>query len=615
MKPLKLIYEKHHSHNGEVDEAQLSVILHTAQHLIVEAPAGYGKTKTMISKIAYLILSGQIPNTKRILALTFSVNAAYKIRREILDQVKNIVEDKEGLRLIESHVDASNYHGFCRRILSRYGYLLAPSFANISQFKNVDDGRQDELNILPFPINVNDKQFLSQFAKDLKSVGKPGVSAEGIIKRLTENKKYYLELLLRDFVSNEHITYTGILLLTQYLFEKYPEVLKFYQSYYPAIFVDEFQDTNWLQWEILNTIIRPPAEITPNQYICLFGDRIQRIYGFIGAIPDIFDQAQKKYEMRVEKLLTNHRFGSDTMMGKLEKVLRNNAENPRVPNLSNSVDISLTRLDDQAKEASYLTNQIQQLLKKDPDSTIAILVRAGIGSNNTKTIYNALQTAKIKFFYALFSDEDAEYINFHQLCLDEWSKLLKNRSLKSYRTAQIALNQFAETISNTETNDSLAKLLKYHLAKIQEDYGFLSFEEKAKIVTDTFINRALKQHLGLIRDSQVVFATMHGAKGLEWDYVLLPDLEKFAFPSYLCGSDDCKNYGCPIDWTERSPQFEVDFLDELSIFYVAITRAKKDIFLSYSAKSISKKGADYPTRLSCLAQLSGMTISQKAYNP
>ena len=66
-------------HQG--DNKQLEVIFSPDKRLLVEAPAGYGKTHTMVSRIAYLIAIGQIPVPKRLLALTFSVNAAYKIKK------------------------------------------------------------------------------------------------------------------------------------------------------------------------------------------------------------------------------------------------------------------------------------------------------------------------------------------------------------------------------------------------------------------------------------------------------------------------------------------------------------------------------------------------------
>ena len=73
------------------DQKQLEVIFSESSRLMVEAPAGYGKTTTMISRIAYLFITGKIPNPKHILGLTFSVNAALKINRDIAEKLPSLI--------------------------------------------------------------------------------------------------------------------------------------------------------------------------------------------------------------------------------------------------------------------------------------------------------------------------------------------------------------------------------------------------------------------------------------------------------------------------------------------------------------------------------------------
>jgi DNA helicase-2/ATP-dependent DNA helicase PcrA len=103
-------------HSG--DTKQLEVIFSETQRLIVEAPAGYGKTKTMISKVAYLLATGRIVNPKKILALTFSVNAAYKIKKELAEYLPQLIQSSKSKQLrINQKLFVSNYHGFCRHIL------------------------------------------------------------------------------------------------------------------------------------------------------------------------------------------------------------------------------------------------------------------------------------------------------------------------------------------------------------------------------------------------------------------------------------------------------------------------------------------------------------------
>lgn len=109
----------------EGDEKQLQVIFSESPRLIVEAPAGYGKTTTMISRIAYLYASGRIPNPKRILGLTFSVNAALKVKREVAEKLPFLLGSQNSPIALGEKVTVTNYHGFCKVILKKYGYLIA----------------------------------------------------------------------------------------------------------------------------------------------------------------------------------------------------------------------------------------------------------------------------------------------------------------------------------------------------------------------------------------------------------------------------------------------------------------------------------------------------------
>lgn len=114
-------------HGG--DERQLDVIFSDSPRLIVEAPAGYGKTTTMISRIAYLFASGQIPNPKRILGLTFSVNAALKVKREVAGKLPLLLGLQNSPVSIGEKVTITNYHGFCKGILKKIWISYCRCFA------------------------------------------------------------------------------------------------------------------------------------------------------------------------------------------------------------------------------------------------------------------------------------------------------------------------------------------------------------------------------------------------------------------------------------------------------------------------------------------------------
>ncbi|MCD8545049.1 MAG: hypothetical protein LRY52_09455, partial [Sulfurospirillum cavolei] len=131
---------------------------------------------------------------------------------------------------------------------------------------------------------------------------------------------------------------------------------------------------------------------------------------------------------------------------------------------------------------------------------------------------------------------------------------------------------------------SLIQLLEIFVEKVFIDFAFLSNEEKINLIKDTFGSNGLKQYIEFI-DANVIFSTIHGAKGLEWDYVILPDMEAFSFPNYygLCGA--CSQQSKQRCNLEITSNIQTKFLEELSVFYVAVTRARKQVYFSASQKT------------------------------
>lgn len=596
----RTIFEEHHTHNGNVDSDQVNIIFNPSKRLLVEAPAGYGKTKTMVSKLAYIITSDQLPNSKKILALTFSVNASLNIRAEVLKHVNLLFEDKIALRLINQRVQTSNYHGLSRNLLNLYGYLIHPKLLRLNMFNITDEELISNLDILD--LTRSEKDFLKSYDQDLKSIGKPGIDMDIITNKLKDNQGNYINILLEKLIPNEYLTYNGILLLTIFLFGEFKQVSSFYRKYFPIIFVDEFQDTNWLQWKLLQGLTGGHEIVSSSRQLHLFGDRVQRIYGFIGAIPNIFELAQKEYEMEIKKLKTNHRFNTNSNLGKIDRVLRANAENIRNPDIHFSVELPVIKANTQADVAYVVRDQVQQELSSHRGKKIAILVRTGLNSATTIEIINTLKTSNIQFFFALYSEIDKDYIDFHTKCFDICKKALGDNDFQSIKSFISKINQEVSNLPKNEVNTSLASLLNLFMRKVQKEYSFLSINEKIQIILDTLANRGLKQQLNLVIDEQVILATIHGAKGLEWDSVILPDIQRYSFPVYYI----CKQCNfCSLDWSRLGSQFENSFLDELSVFYVAVTRAKIDLTLMYSEKVKFKNGNVTNSHLSCLARLPG----------
>jgi DNA helicase-2/ATP-dependent DNA helicase PcrA len=612
-----------HSHNGERDEEQLEVVFSTIKRIIVEAPAGYGKTKTMVSKIASLVSFGQVPNPKRVLALTFSVNAASKIRKELAEQLPVILSTGSMSPLqVERRVFTTNYHGFCRRVLGLYGYLINPHLKHMNRLRGVDDSRRRELTRLNIGLSGADIDWLVKYGQAAKEAGEELTTdaSQGKNRRyLSKNYSSYLRKVREIFLPSGYVPFNAILLLTRELFRQQPGVRDFYRSYFPVIVIDEFQDTNILQWTLLQDLIGRGDEISEDAYLMFFGDSLQRIYGFIGAIQGILQLAQNEYDMHPIKLKTNHRFRDNENLLYLDANIRRNAESPQAPSIETPVSIEVLEADDQEEEALAVLNVIKEKLEQEPDTRIAVLMRIGRTNHNTRRfpdVFDRCLGDGFSYFYALYSDVDDEYIEFHERCLGELQQIITSERAITFRSVRRNLLDNIKNLylGSSEVFSSLMVLLETFLNYIAKEYTFLTVEERVDLVRDTFESKSLKQYLGHVK-ANVILSTVHGAKGLEWDYIILPDMERFSFPTYmslckLCPFTDT----CSIDFERAfsSREFEREFYQELSTFYVAVTRAKRATLFSYSKIGLNANGCDRPNNLSCYLKLKGIEMSLQA---
>jgi len=150
------------------------------------------------------------------------------------------------------------------------------------------------------------------------------------------------------------------------------------------------------------------------------------------------------------------------------------------------------------------------------------------------------------------------------------------------------------------------------IVKIKIDYSDLQPEDRYELILDTFENRQLKQAMEYI-DADVILSTVHGSKGLEWSYVVIADIEQWLFPGYpvcsLCPNKYLKdvNY-CSLPVVSSGTELASEFLDELSVFYVAVTRARKQIYLSASLTRYNSNDELKNSRLSCLAKQPGIRL-------
>ncbi|MGN6647551.1 MAG: UvrD-helicase domain-containing protein [Cytophaga sp.] len=571
------------------DEKQLEIIFSRKNRLLIEAPAGYGKTKTIVSKIAYMLMSNQIPYPKRLLALTFSVNAAYKIKKDVTYNIPNILEGTSSNFSISEKILVSNYHGFARRLLKRYGYTIHPSLIEIDKFQSIDDSNIKNLMLSISGLSYVNAEILSNFNAAVKIVNGDYVKA---------NINLYNRIVITELLPLKVIPYNAILSLSCKLLTENAVVQNFYQTLYSTVLVDEYQDTNILSYWLFSYLISEKTNVI------LMGDSLQRIYGFIGAIPNLLNFSETQFNLQKIQLDKNYRFQHNKEMLILDNNIRRNAEKPNSPIILQKANIDFLLLENQVAEAEYLITQANKLLKEFPTSKVAILVKQR--GNNVDAIISQFNKQGVPFFYGLFTDEDPNYVKFNRECLFEFIELLR---LKDHVTKKMA-SKLIENLRIKITSDdvltiSLFNLLEIFLSKVFSEFSFLSNEEKISLIKDTFENNGLKQYVEFV-DSKIIISTVHASKGLEWDFVMIPDMEAFSFPNFygLCGECGCGN-SCNLTVTSKT---ETKFLEELSVFYVAVTRARKQVYFSASKTQLDPKKNIVARNVSCLLKLPGIQI-------
>ena len=574
-------------HSG--DNEHLEFIFSNDKKIIVTAPAGCGKTTAMVSKIARELDVGRIPANKKVLAMTFSVNAAIKIKDSLKELLPDIVENSEQYI---SKVDVANYHNFAMKLLFKQGYILNDEFVHLDDFIIVDDNS----SVLYKYITSSDSDKLKKLDTALKA------SDDDMLKNVVDD---YWYILNNKLVSNHVITYNGLLISAIQLL-RMKQVSDFYKEYYRMVIIDEFQDTNLLGCWLVN-------ELIGDNIVIFLGDDIQKIYGFLGAVSDIFQKYKEEYSIKEIKFCNNYRFRTNESMKELDKLIRSYG-NTYAPS-EMTASINLKRLSNDSEEDNFIIDGINKIVC-DTNDKVAVLVRAGYQGDS---IAAKLDKKRIQYFNALFRDTDEEYIKFYEVAIEEFhnatgaSRKAVQRDLKKCLEAvQRRKNDVYIDVSRKFVYDAMYRLLEVLFEESKKWEG--TSKDKYENIDFILGSNGLRHMMEYIEEP-VVLTTIHASKGLEWEYVIIPRMNGYAFPSrHMCGP--CRNvYSCNLGYDYCNFLFgntmENAFKEEISVFYVAITRAKKNVFLTVNT-GLNKW--NYTKQISCFISLQGLTLVDYEWN-
>jgi DNA helicase-2/ATP-dependent DNA helicase PcrA len=614
----------HIDYPAELNEQQLAAVTAPPGPLLVIAGAGSGKTRTLTYRVAYLLENGIDP--RNILLLTFTNKAA----RQMLDRVANV------LPIDASGIWGGTFHSIGNRMLRRHGSALGYN----SGFSIMDrEDQKDLINTVVASAGIDPKEIRFPKGDVLAEIFSFVVNTETSMEELLAEKfPYFLPLL--EKIKDVHARYEkkkkatnsmdfdDLLQKTLLMLQQHENIASFYRRQFQFILVDEYQDTNKIQADLIDLLARE------HRNVMVVGDDAQSIYSWRGAnFQNILEFPKRYPEAQVFKIEMNYRSVPEILTVANAAITANVEQfrkNLQATRGSNSVKPAVVALNDGSEQAQFVAQRILELRDENIDlNEIAVLYRAH---------YHALElqlelsrrgipyqiTSGIRFFEQAHIKDVISFLRLvanprDEVAFKRMAKLLPgigNRSAENLWNAwDKSLNERGEITSWSErllpmsvgtrskkhwtqlvhTLDEIApggqpnppsEMITSVVEAIYDDYAkvnFTNYELRKEDLNQLAafsrqfkdLNEFLSQ-LALISnvdaeaapnqggDKEAVnLSTVHQAKGLEFHTVFVIWLTDGMFPS------------------SRSLDTRAALEEERRLFYVAVTRAKDELYLAY----------------------------------
>ena len=600
-----------------LNEEQLKAVLNTEGPVLVSAGAGSGKTRVLTYRIAYLLTELHV-EPYRILAITFTNKAT----NEMKERVCKIREDA-------SLVMVATFHSFCVRMLRKYQSVLEDYQPNFSIYTDSDQTKVYKQVFAD--LGITDDETKSRVKHAISVIKNDNIHIDEYCEINKHTKG--IDMVRRGYfayqnelLKNNAMDFDDLLINFYRLLVRNEDVRASLQERFQYIHIDEFQDTNKLQYEIVKILG------AKHQNVFIVGDEDQSIYSWRGAnVGNIFQFSKDFKNVKIFKLEQNYR-STKAILDKANMLIENNknrlSKKLYTTNDQGS-DVSYYCARDEQDEADYVVRHLIQQRALGVDlNNIAILLRLNaltrpfeeklLAYNIPHKIYNGVkfyERAEIKstlsYLISIVNPSDStsfsRLINFPKRGIGDTSitrlkeladarkcsikEIIYNCDTEdikpALRTKLQPLKQLLKNIDQKAEEVGLYELISYIVdeAKILQIFNQKDDTELDRYINVTSLMKSIKDYeetnpsatlneylesVTLISDidtestkNGVIIATVHSAKGLEFDTVFISGLEEKIFP---------------VSRAELDEQEE-----ERRLMYVAITRARKDLYLTSSS--------------------------------
>ncbi len=614
-------------YQAELNAQQCEAVTAGPGPMLVIAGAGSGKTRTLTYRVAYLLEQGVAPSN--ILLLTFTNKAA----REMQDRVSLLLPDStEGLW-------GGTFHSIGNKILRRHAEVLGWRRG----FSIMDREDQEDLMktvIAAAGIDPKEKRFpkaevvadiFSMAVNTARSIGHVVDTKYPYFLDQVEQLKAVHDLYERKKKSTNTMDFDDLLTKTLKLLTEHEEIAGIYQRQFQFVLVDEYQDTNHIQAEFVDVLA------AQHQNIMVVGDDAQSIYSWRGADFKNILQFNRRYPAaRTYKIETNYRSVPEILQVANAAIEANEEQFPKelqAARETRSVKPALLELNDSNMQAQFVTQRILELRDEGVElNEIAVLYRAHFHALElqielTRHGVPFQITSGLRFFEQAHIKDVASFLKFGANHHDEvafkrivrllpgvggaaadklWAHfekaLAENESVDSFADAFLGAKvgaksekmwkQFVHTLEEIAPGGKLiapASAIESVVEAVYDDYAktkFPNYEvrreelnvlanyarqyaDPAEFLSQLALVTALETESAISSNSEerdterVTLSSIHQAKGLEWKVVFVIHLTEGSFPS------------------NRSLESQPAIEEERRLFYVAVTRACDELYLTY----------------------------------